>query len=108
MADRRTRTRAPRCVEALEPRSAPAALGLGASALALYGSPLAAAARSAALAYQAGQLAYTGRTSFLLGTVRVTQPYALRDLRGGHRHPAGHGPGPALPHVQFHRPFGKD
>src|SRR3954470_8362812 len=107
MADRRSRARAPRVVEALEPRAAPAALGLGASALALYGSPLAAAARSAALAYQAGQLAYTGRTSFRLGAVRWTQPYALRDLRGVHRHPAGPGPGAALPQIQFHRPFGK-
>src|SRR3954470_9174892 len=107
MADRRSRARAPRVVEALEPRAAPASLGLGASALALYGSPLAAAARSAALAYQAGPVGYMGRTSFLLGTVRVTQPYALRDLRGGHWHPAGHGPSAGLPRVQLHRPFGK-
>ena len=47
----------------LEPRNPAAGLGAAASALALFDSPAAAAARTAALVYHASQLAYTGRTS---------------------------------------------
>src|SRR4051794_20701542 len=97
---------APTC-EPLETRDPAAGLGLAASALALYNSPVVAAARTAALIFQAGQLAYTGHTSVLLGTVRVAQPYPLKALRGHHPPPF---PPPrsladALPRVRFHRPF---
>ena len=91
--------RVPTCVT-LETRDPPAGLGVAAAALALYDSPVVAAARTAALVYHAGQLAYTGHTSFLLGTVRVTQPYPLKSLGGLHprpfpppRAPAVRGPG---------------
>jgi hypothetical protein len=96
----------PTC-ESLEARASAAGLGVAASALALYNSPVVAAARTAALLYQAGQLAYTGHTSFLLGTVRVAQPYPLKALRGHHPHPfpPPRSPADALPRVRFHRPF---
>lgn len=90
---------------ALEPRRPPAA-GALAAASALYASPLAAAARTAALAYQAGQFVYNGHTSFLLGAVTVSQPYALRTVVGRHPH-RGHpapDPGPAVVRVEFGRP----
>ena len=98
--------RVPAC-DHMETRDSAAGLGLAASALALYHSPLVAAARTAALVYQAGKLAYTGHANFLLGTVRVAQPYPLKALRGHHPHPF---PPPrsladVLPRVRFHRPF---
>jgi hypothetical protein len=100
------RRRVPTC-DPLESRDPAAGLGLAASALALYGSPVVAAARTAALAYQAGKLAYTGHASFLLGTVRVAQPYPLKALRGHHPHPflRPRSLADTLPRVQFHRPF---
>ena len=67
-------------VEAIEPRDLTAGLGLAGSALALSSSPVVEAARAAMLAYKVGQLAYTGHTSLLLGTVQVSQPFALRNL----------------------------
>lgn len=91
---------------ALEPRRPPAAVGALAAASAVYGSPLAVAARTAALAYQAGQFAYSGHTSFLLGAVTVSQPYPLRSALGRHPHrglPAPV-PAPAVVRVEFGRP----
>lgn len=76
-------------VEAIEPRNSPAGLELAGLAAAIGSSPVVVAARTAALAYHAGQLAYTGHTSLLLGAVRVSQPFALKNLGTGHRAPVG-------------------
>lgn len=76
-------------VEAIEPRNPPAGLELAGLAAAIGSSPVVSAARTAVLAYHVGQLAYTGHTSLLLGTVRVTQPFALKNLGSGARSHAG-------------------
>lgn len=77
------RNRRPRLrVEAIEPRDLPAGLDLAGLA-ALGSSPLVSAARTAMLAYNVGQLAYTGHTSLLFGAVQVSQPFALKDLGTG-------------------------
>ncbi len=93
--------------EVLERRDQAGLLDLASAAAAVYDSPVVVAARAAALGYQVGRLAWTGHTSFLLGTVQVSQPDALKNLRA---HPAhGHGHGQALvlpiPHVTFRKPF---
>ena len=105
MTTRPPRRRTPSCDD-LEGRSHPDAIGLSAAALALFSSPVAVAARTAATVYQAGQLAYTGHTSFLLGSVQVTEPYALKTLLSRQHH----APGAGFPHrfvpptVTFHAP----
>jgi hypothetical protein len=86
---RRERRRLRPYVEAIEPRDPPAGLELAGLAAAIGSSPVVAAARTAALAYHAGQLAYTGHTSLLLGTVRISQPFALRNLGAGQRSRVG-------------------
>jgi hypothetical protein len=92
--------------EPLEPRDLTAGLGLATTAATLSNSPLVAAARSAALAYQVGQLAWAGHTRLLLGTVEVTQPHPLKDLRGDHTHPrpASGWLASELPRVRLRRP----
>ncbi len=79
----------------LEARQVPAVVGLGPAAVALYRSPLVAAASTAATAYQVGQLAYSGHTTFLLGAVRVDQPFALKGHIG--KHPGPHRQPPLPP-----------
>ena len=108
----RTAPRRSLTFDPLEARNHPDAVGLAAVAAGVYSSPLAVAARTAQFAYQAGQLAWTGQTSFLLGSVQVSQPYALKDLRNPHSRPDRHASHPAplefhlrapiLPHLQLH------
>ncbi len=78
----------------LESRQVTAVVGLAPAAVALYSSPLVAAASTAATAYQVGQLAYSGHTTFLLGAVRVDQPFALQGRLGKHPGPHHHPPRP--------------
>src|SRR5262249_43346895 len=73
------------CVEDIEPRDPPAGLSLAGVAAAVDSSPVLSAARTAVLAYHVGQLAYTGHTSLLFGAVRVSQPFALKNLANGRR-----------------------
>jgi hypothetical protein len=89
MPTRRPKRRPRPYVEAIEPRDPPAGLGLAGLAAAIGSSPVVATARTAVLAYHVGQLAYTGHTSLLLGAVRVSQPFALRDLGTGQRSRVG-------------------
>ena len=105
MTTRTPRRRAPTC-EGLEGRSHPDAVGLAAGAIALFNSPIGLAARAAATAYQVGQFAYTGHTSFLLGSVQVSQPYALKALLARHHRPtpAAWPHGFVPPTVTFHQP----
>jgi len=88
MTTRPPRRRAPSCQD-LEGRNHPDAIGLAAAAIGLFSSPVVVAARTAATAYQLGQFAYTGHTSFLLGSVQVTEPYALKSLLARHHHAPG-------------------
>src|SRR5689334_15527296 len=100
MATRESRRRRAPTFDPLERRRVSAVIGLAPAAVALYSSPLVSAVGTAATIYQAGQLAYTGHTTLLLGAVRVDQPYALKDLRG---HRAG-SPAWALPGVRLQTP----
>jgi hypothetical protein len=95
--------------EVLERRDQAGLLDLASAAAVVYDSPVVVAARAAALGYQVGRLAWNGHTSFLLGTVQVSQPDALKNLRAHPTHGHGHGQGQALvlpiPHVTFRKPF---
>jgi hypothetical protein len=99
----------------LEPRDQMDVAGIATAVGGLYSSPVVVAARAAVLGYQVGQLAWTGHTGFLLGSVNVTQPYPLKAVlsHGPHRHPPNAPQGPALlqvrlgpPHLPFRIPLG--
>ncbi|HMB08172.1 MAG TPA: hypothetical protein VKP69_31130 [Isosphaeraceae bacterium] len=104
---RPSKTRFRAGIEAIERRDLAGVLGLASSALALYNSPIAVAARAAAFGYHVGQLAWTGHTGLLLGTVQVTQPYPLKTIRHlPHRpHAPTHPTSIPQPHLAFRNPF---
>jgi hypothetical protein len=80
--------------QSLESRLHPGALGLTDAALGLYNSPAGVAVQTAATAYHVGQLAWSGHTNLLLGSVQVSQPYPLKGI-WGHAHDDVR---PELPH----------
>jgi hypothetical protein len=94
MSNRSLRRHFRACGHALESRLHLGAVALADAALGLYNSPAGVAVQTAATAYQAGQLAWSGHTNVLLGAVQVSQPYPLKAVWGQVHRDAP----PQLPH----------